>query len=104
MHRPHFTLQHRLADWPDCKLELNCPGCGRIVGIPVRLLIKRFGNLTFAGLLPRMKCERCRAKPAPVYIVAGHHRTYCYGSLPDWALELAPPPKVAVVKQQDRNS
>ena len=31
-------------------------------------------------------------------------RTYCYGSLPDWALELVPSPKAAGIKQQDRPS
>jgi len=104
VHPPHFTLQQRLGDWPDCTLELNCPACGRIVCIPVRLLIKRFGNQTFASLLLRLKCERCKVKPALVYVVAGHHRTYFYGSLPDWAIELVPPPTVAATKQPDRTS
>ena len=71
--------------------------------MPVSLLIKRYGNLTFAGLLPRLKCERCKTKPAPIYIVAGHHRTY-YGGLPDWTLELVPPPKPAGIRQQSANS
>jgi hypothetical protein len=35
-----------------------------------------------------------RAKPAPVYLVAGHHRTARYGPDADWALELMPPPEV----------
>ena len=93
MHPPLFRKQHRLSDWPSCVVELYCPRCrGGSVGSPVRLLIERHGDMTFENLLRRLRCKRCRAvKPAPVYIVAGHHRTASYGPDPDWSIELVPP-------------
>jgi hypothetical protein len=61
---------------------------------PVRLLIKRQGDMTFEHLLRRLRCKRCQAaNPAPVYLVAGHHRTDCRGPDADWSLELVPPPE-----------
>jgi hypothetical protein len=42
-----------------------------------------------------LRCKRCHAvKPAPVYLVAGHHRTARGGPDADWSIELAPPPDV----------
>ena len=59
-------------------VELQC--CGGSVGYPVRLLIKRKGDMTFENLVKRLRCRRCgRSKPAPVYLVAGHHRTEQFG-------------------------
>jgi hypothetical protein len=64
-------------------------------GYPVRLLIQRQGDMTFENLLRRLRCKRCHAvKPAPVYLVAGHHRTARGGPDADWSIELAPPPEV----------
>jgi hypothetical protein len=40
----------------------------------------------------RMRCGKCRASPAPVYLCASHHRQFCYGAQPDWAIELVPEP------------
>jgi hypothetical protein len=68
---------------------------GGSVGYPVRLLIKRQGDMTLENLLRRLRCKRCRAtKPAPGYLVAGHHRTARGGPDADWSLELVPPPEV----------
>jgi hypothetical protein len=93
MHPPLFRKTHRLSDWPECVIELHC--CGGSVGYPVRLLMKRKGDMTFENLLSRLRCKRCgRARPTPVYLVAGHHRTARYGPEADWALELVPPPEV----------
>jgi hypothetical protein len=39
MHPPQFRPTHKLSDWPECVIELQC--CGGSVGYPVRLLIKR---------------------------------------------------------------
>ncbi len=64
-----------------------------IVVLPVRLLIEQHGDRTFAEVLARLKCKSCRQAPAPVYLVAGHQRTFCYGGPPDWSLELVPPPR-----------
>jgi hypothetical protein len=59
----------------------------------VRLLMQRRGDITFETLLKRLRCKRCgKSKPAPVYLVAGHHRTAGNGPTADWAVELVPPP------------
>ena len=64
---------------------------GGSVGYPVRVLIARKGDMTFENLLRRLRCKRCRAvKPAPVYLVAGHHRTRRGGPDADWSIALAP--------------
>jgi hypothetical protein len=58
----------------------------------MRLLIKRQGDMIFENLLRRLRCKRCgAAKPAPIYLVAGHRRTARGGPDPDWAIELVPP-------------
>jgi hypothetical protein len=91
MHPPQFRPTHKLSDWPECVIELQC--CGGSVGYPVRLLIKRRGDMTFENLVKRLRCNRCgKSKPAPVYLVAGHHRTARFGPDADWAVELVPPP------------
>jgi hypothetical protein len=91
MHPPQFRPTHKLSHWPHCVIELHC--CGGSVGYPVQLLIKRKGDMTFKDLVKRLRCKRCgRPSPAPVYLVAGHHRTACFGPDADWAVELVPPP------------
>ena len=55
---------------------------------------KRSGNLTFAELLARLRCEKCRRKmPGPVYLCASQHREFQGGAAPDWSLEVVPPPR-----------
>jgi hypothetical protein len=91
MHPPQFRRTHKLSDWPECVIELQC--CGGSVGYPVRLLMRRNGDMTFENVLKRLRCKRChRSNPAPVYLVAGHHRTARFGPDADWAVELVPPP------------
>jgi hypothetical protein len=97
MHPPLFRKTHRQSDWPECGIELHCLHCrGGSVGYPVRLLMQRRGDMTFdENLLRRLRCKRCGGvKPAPVYPVAGHHRTARGGPGADWSLELVPPPEV----------
>jgi hypothetical protein len=91
-----FRRTHRLSDRPSCVIELRCLHCrGGSVGSPVRLLIERRGDMTFENLLRRLRWKRCHAvKPAPVYLVAGHHRTVRGGPDADWSIELVPPPDV----------
>ena len=87
MHPPPFRLTHRLADWPDCRLELHC--CRGATVYPVRLLMTGYPGLTFGQLLARLRCKRCRGSPAPVYLCAGR-REHNHGAPPDWAIELVP--------------
>ena len=56
----------------------------------VKLLMSRLSNPTFAELLPQRRCQQCRAKPTPVYLVAGHNRAFCHGGPPHWSIELVP--------------
>ncbi len=46
-HPPAFQASHHLLDWPECHLELNC--CRGQTVLPVRLLMRNHGNLTFAA-------------------------------------------------------
>ena len=92
MHPPAFHNSHYLLDWPDCMVELRC-ACGRSSHPGTRLLASKFGNVTFAELLPRLVCEQCRRHFAPVYVVAGFHREFCHGGAPSWSIELVPVPR-----------
>ncbi len=95
VHPPSFRLDHRLSDWPDCRIELRCLPCqGRSAIIPVKLLIAHHGDATFRHLLPRLRCGSCRGKPAPAHLCAGH-RTFLGGGPADWAIELVPPSLLA---------
>jgi len=85
MHPPPFLLSHRLLEWPDCRLELQC--CKGTVLVPVRLLATQFRDATFGQVLPRLRCDRCGKKPAEIYLCAGHRR-HQGGAPADWAIEL----------------
>ena len=87
MHPPAYRPTHHLSDWPDCRLELHC--CRGQVMLPVRLLLQEHGDPTFAELLRRLRCQRCKRAPCPVYLCAGA-REHNGGATPDWAIELVP--------------
>jgi hypothetical protein len=86
-----FRLEQLLSDWPQCRLEIRCPACGSIAIVPVTMMLRRRGDQSFAALLGRLSCKRCKGRPAPVYLCAGH-RSDCHGASPDWAVELVAPP------------
>jgi len=90
MHPPPFRIDHHLSDWPACRLELTC--CAGQTVVPLRVLTSHYGDPTFAEILRRLRCRRCRRPPAPVYLCAGH-REHNNGAAPDWAVELVPPPR-----------
>ena len=92
MHPPSFDPDHRLSDWPACCLELRCPCSPRLTILPIRLLIERHGDRPFRGVLARLQCSACKGRPAPVYLVAGHNRTFMYGPPAEWSVELVPVP------------
>lgn len=86
-----FSLEQRLSDWPACWLEVRCPCSPRMVMIPVRMLLQR-GDRSFERVKAALRCSACQGRPAPVYLIAGHTRTFNKGSLPDWTVEIVPPP------------
>ena len=92
MHCRPFSISHRLSDWPRCTLEVRCLCDERVVMLPVRLLLERRGDRTFAAVSRALRCSKCGYRPAPVYLVSGHHRTFNHGPKPDRAVELVPPP------------
>ena len=92
MHPPAFDLDHTLADWPACCLEVRCPCSPHMIQLAARTLTERHGNRRFRDILGALRCSKCRGKPGPVYLVAGFHRTFARGPGADWALELVPAP------------
>src|SRR3982751_3100920 len=91
MHPPDFSIHHRLSDWPDCRIEVTCRPCGgRQVDIPVRLLLRDGPDRPFASIVAGLRCKACGGKPAPVYLVAGLTRRFCFRPPPSSAVELVP--------------
>lgn len=81
MHPPPFRRDHRLSDWPECRLELTCLWCrGRSTVPAIRLLLDQHGDCAFAELLRRLRCGQ---PSAPVHLLAGWHRTFLSGAAPD---------------------
>ena len=89
MRPPLFTVEQRLSDWPACWLEVRCPCLARMTMLPVRLLLEQ-GDRSFKSVLAALRCRDCRGRPAPVYLIAGHSRTFGGAGQPDWAVELVP--------------
>ena len=69
--------------------------------LPVRLLLER-GDRTFNAVFRVLRCSKCRGRPAPVYLVAGFHRTFNHGPEPDWSVELVPVPSAQARQGQER--
>ena len=87
-HPPTWRRGQRLLEWPDCCIEVRC-GCGSASMTPCKLMALQHGNRTFAEVLGRLRCKRCRAAPKETYLVAGHHRTFGSGGPPpDWSLPI----------------
>ena len=87
-HPPAWHQTQRLLEWPGCSIEARC-GCGSSSSYPCKLMASRHGNGTFVDILQRLKCSRCKAPPAEMYLVAGHHRTFGSGGPdPDWSLPI----------------
>jgi hypothetical protein len=72
-----------------------------MVTIPVRLLLER-GDRPFRDIVTALRCSACGTKPAPVYLVAGLTRSFCFGPPPSWSVELVPPAAVAVAHSPRR--
>ena len=56
-------------------------------------MLQERGDRPFKDVLAGLRCRQCGGKPAPVYLVAGVTRTFCFGPPPSWAVELVPPPE-----------
>jgi hypothetical protein len=55
--------------------------------------MQRHGDMLIIDAVKRMRRQKCWVSPAPAYLCASHHRSFCYGPDPDWALELVPEPR-----------
>jgi len=86
-----FSIHQRLSDWPGTCLELRCPCSEQVMMFPIRMLLER-GDRSFQDVLRALRCKSCGGKPGPVYLLAGHTRTFNHGPSPDWAVELVPEP------------
>jgi hypothetical protein len=51
------------------------------------------GDMPVMEAVKRFRCGRCKVPAAPVHLCASHHRQFCYGPDPDWAIELVPEPR-----------
>ena len=49
VHPPSFHVDHLLSEWPDCRLEAQCPRCGRAAFVPVRMLRSRTATRASGG-------------------------------------------------------
>ena len=94
MHPPEFRPDHRLSDWPDCFVEIQC--CKGVTMMPVKLLLGKHGNVTFRSLLGRLRCNKCGKPSAPAYLCASHFRRAGGGMAVTaaWAIELVGEPAV----------
>ena len=101
MHPPTFNLAQRLSDWPFCVLELRCRCSERVVTLPVRQLLER-GDRTFSAVLAVLQRSECRGKWVPVYLVAGHHRTFAHSPALTWVVEMVPPPAGRLEQDKER--
>jgi hypothetical protein len=89
-HGPVMLVPELLSPLCDRRIiHRNVPG-DRVNVIPVKLLLQR-GDRPIGAVTAGLRCSRCGAKPAPVYLVAGLTRTACMGPPPSWAVELVPP-------------
>jgi hypothetical protein len=95
MHPPPFHQADRIADWPDCHLELGCPQCGKVAIIALRMFCRDHGRSRVLDLVARLRCQGCGAKAAPVHLCASTCRSFGGGPKADWAIELVPAPKAA---------
>ena len=53
--------------------------------VSIRLAHIKHGDPLFIELLRRLLCQQCRKPPAPVYLLASHHRTRYGGPSAYWA-------------------
>lgn len=90
MHPPPFHPEHRLSDWPECRLEVRCRCSERVALLPVRLLTEQRGDRRMLDVVAGLRCSACRGKAGPVYLVAGQSRSGTHGPPASWSLELVP--------------
>ena len=69
-----------------------CCRCGVSSSLPIKLLLREKGDCRFGDVLPRLRCKMCGRGGAPVYLVAGHVRTFRGGGPSDWAIEIVADP------------
>ena len=93
MHPPSFSLSHTVSDWPECHLELGCPGCGKVTIVALKMLTRDHGGVRVLDLVSRLRCQECRVPASPVHLCASPRRRAAGGGhRPDWAIELVPAP------------
>ena len=90
-HPPPFSPTQRLSQWMGCTLEVRCPCSPRVVLLPIRLL-RGDGDRRLKDAVAALRCRLCHGRPAPVYLVAGHHRQRHGGAGPNWAIEVIEAP------------
>ena len=57
---------------------------GRSSYLTVKMIGHTIDDMTFRALLARLRCQGCRGKLAPVYLLADQHRQCSGGGAPGW--------------------
>lgn len=88
---PPTIYRAHLIECEGCWLDVRC-ACGTITLYPFQLLIRKLGRSRQLGeIASRIRCKRCRERPATVHLNETHNREPCHGTPPGWSVQLFPP-------------
>ena len=73
-------------------LNVRCMSCRGSMSYPLHLLIERHGRRTLAAAVARLRCKRCRQRPASVQLTDDPAAGSNGGPPPTWRVELLPVP------------
>ena len=85
---PAAALAAKLTDYPTAWIDVRCR-CGRVVLLPVKMLLRTTGCATVAAVVERLKCQQCRKPPTTVHLCETPHREATLGpGPPGWSIVL----------------
>lgn len=77
---------------PSLALALTCgDGCPAVLThYPLRMFTKRYGAITLAELVPRLRCKRCNGRPVRVELIGDQAGDGQGGPPRTWKVVLVP--------------
>ena len=85
---PATALAAKLTDYPTAWIDVRCR-CGRVVLLPVKMLLRTTGGATVGAVVERLKCQQCRKPPTTVHLCETPHREATLGpGPPGWSVVL----------------